>query len=239
MAFLSAPPAAHAYTQVLWTWIDVGGFRPEIAFYLDPLSLIMMLVVTFVSFLIHLYSTEFMIDDDGYSRFFAYMNLFVASMLTLLLANNLLLLYLGWEGVGPVQLFAHRLLVSGSGERRGRPQGVHRDPRRRYRHGDRPVSAFPRSGHAPDPGTDAAGLAKLAHRVARRHRGRAVAAGRRSGQIGATAACRRGCRMRWPDPLPTSALIHAATMVTAGVYLIARTHVLYSPRARRPSSRLP
>ena len=69
-------------------------------FYLDPLSLIMMLVVAFVSFLIHLYSTEFMIDDDGYSRFFAYMNLFVASMLTLLLANNLLLLYLGWEGVG-------------------------------------------------------------------------------------------------------------------------------------------
>ena len=100
MAFLSAPPVDHAYTQVLWTWIDVGGFRPEIAFYLDPLSLIMTLVVAFVSFLIHLYSTEFMIDDDGYSRFFAYMNLFVASMLTLLLANNLLLLYLGWEGVG-------------------------------------------------------------------------------------------------------------------------------------------
>ena len=100
MAFLSAPPVAHAYTQVLWTWIDVGGVRPEIAFYLDPLSLIMTLVVAFVSFLIHLYSAEFMIDDDGYSRFFAYMNLFVASMLTLLLANNLLLLYLGWEGVG-------------------------------------------------------------------------------------------------------------------------------------------
>ena len=60
----------------------------------------MTLVVAFVSFLIHLYSAEFMIEDEGYSRFFAYMNLFVASMLTLLLANNLLLLYLGWEGVG-------------------------------------------------------------------------------------------------------------------------------------------
>jgi len=83
--------------------VDVGstsGLRPEIAFYLDPLSLIMTLVVAFVSFLIHLYSSEFMIDDESYSRFFAYMNLFVASMLTLLLANNLLLLYLGWEGVG-------------------------------------------------------------------------------------------------------------------------------------------
>ena len=54
IAFLSAPPVAHAYTQVLWTWIDVGGLRPEIAFYLDPLSLIMTLVVAFVSFLIHL-----------------------------------------------------------------------------------------------------------------------------------------------------------------------------------------
>ena len=100
ISFLSAPPAANAYTQVLWTWFDVGGLRPEIAFYLDPISLIMILVVTFVGFLIHLYSTEFMIDDEGYSRFFGYMNLFVASMLTLLLANNLLLLYLGWEGVG-------------------------------------------------------------------------------------------------------------------------------------------
>ena len=99
-AFLSAPPATGMYTQILWTWIDVGGFRPQIGFYLDALSLVMMLVVTFVSFLIHLYSAEFMANDEGYSRFFAYMNLFVASMLTLVLADNLLLLYLGWEGVG-------------------------------------------------------------------------------------------------------------------------------------------
>ena len=77
-----------------------AAFHPEIAFYLDALSLVMVVVVTFVSFLIHLYSTEFMRGDEGYSRFFAYMNLFVASMVTLLLADNLLLLYLGWEGVG-------------------------------------------------------------------------------------------------------------------------------------------
>ena len=100
VAFLIAPPAAALFTQILWTWIDVGAFRPEIAFYLDSVSLVMMVVVTFVSFLIHLYSAEFMRDDEGYSRFFAYMNLFVASMLMLVLANNLLLLYLGWEGVG-------------------------------------------------------------------------------------------------------------------------------------------
>ncbi len=98
--FLSSPPPGGAYVQVLWTWLAVDGFRPQIGFHLDALSLVMMLVVTFVSFLIHVYSVEFMIDDEGYSRFFAYMNLFVGSMVTLLLANNLLLLYLGWEGVG-------------------------------------------------------------------------------------------------------------------------------------------
>ena len=66
----------------------------------DALSLVMMLVITVVGFLIHLYSTAYMDGDDGYSRFFAYMNLFMGSMLVLVLADNLLLLYLGWEGVG-------------------------------------------------------------------------------------------------------------------------------------------
>src|SRR6185437_14479415 len=99
-AFLSSPPAGHAYRQLLWSWLDVGGFHPDIALYLDPISLVMMVVVTCVSFLIHLYSTGFMAGDEGYTRFFAYMNLFVGSMITLLLADNLLLLYLGWEGVG-------------------------------------------------------------------------------------------------------------------------------------------
>src|SRR5258708_5341544 len=99
-SFLSAPHAGDSYTQILWTWINVAGFEPQIGLYLDALSLVMVLVVTFVGFLIHIYSAEFMIEDDGYSRFFAYMNLFVASMITLLLGNNLLLLMLGWEGVG-------------------------------------------------------------------------------------------------------------------------------------------
>jgi NADH-quinone oxidoreductase subunit L len=98
--FLREPPAGNSYTQVLWTWINVVGFEPQIGLYLDALSLVMILVVTFVAFLIHIYSAEFMIADEGYSRFFAYMNLFVASMITLLLANNLLLLLLEWEGVG-------------------------------------------------------------------------------------------------------------------------------------------
>jgi len=94
--FLASAPPGNEYVQHLWTWMSSGGFRPEIAFYLDPVSLLMLLVVTFVGFLIHLYSVEYMRDDEGYARFFAYMNLFVASMITLVLANNLLLLYLGW-----------------------------------------------------------------------------------------------------------------------------------------------
>ncbi len=115
--FVASPPAGDAYVQHLWTWMNSGGFQPEFALYLDSIALLMLLVVTFVGFLIHLYSVEYMREDEGYARFFAYMNLFVASMITLVLANNLLLLYLGWEGVGALQLFADRLLVSRSGER--------------------------------------------------------------------------------------------------------------------------
>src|SRR5512146_198571 len=99
-AFVSAPPAGWSYHEVVWQWMSVNGLQADIGFYLDALSVVMVLVITFVAFLIHLYSTEYMEGDEGYSRFFAYMNLFVAAMLTLVLADNLLLLYLGWEGVG-------------------------------------------------------------------------------------------------------------------------------------------
>ncbi|HLK33675.1 MAG TPA: hypothetical protein VKT29_11335, partial [Terriglobales bacterium] len=94
--FVSAPPTGWSYHQIIWQWMSVSGFQADIGFYLDALSVVMVLVITFVAFLIHLYSTEYMEGDEGYSRFFAYMNLFVASMVTLVLADNLLLLYLGW-----------------------------------------------------------------------------------------------------------------------------------------------
>ena len=99
-SFIVSPPAGDAYHQVLWTWFDVAGFAPTIGFYLDAVSVTWVLVITFVGFLIHLYSTEHMEHDEGFTRFFMYLNLFVASMLILVLADNLLLLYLGWEGVG-------------------------------------------------------------------------------------------------------------------------------------------
>jgi NADH-quinone oxidoreductase subunit L len=68
--FLGTPPPGHVYSQTIWIWLSVGSFAPAIAFYLDALSLVMIFVITFVGFLIHLYSTEFMIDDEGYSRVF-------------------------------------------------------------------------------------------------------------------------------------------------------------------------
>src|SRR5690606_9081070 len=86
--------------SVLATWITTDRLTLRFGLHLDALSLVMILVITFVGFLIHLYSTAYMAGDEGFSRFFAYMNLFMAAMLILVLADNLLLLYLGWEGVG-------------------------------------------------------------------------------------------------------------------------------------------
>ncbi|HVC20593.1 MAG TPA: NADH-quinone oxidoreductase subunit L [Vicinamibacterales bacterium] len=226
-AFLSAPPAGYAWTQALWTWIDVGRFRPQIAFYLDPLSLVMTVVVTFVSLLIHVYSAEFMAGDEGYGRFFAYMNLFVASMVVLLLADNLLLLYAGWEGVGLCSYlligFWYRDPVNGRAARK--------------------AFIVTRVGDT----AMAVGLFLLFHELGTLQiqplmQQAAAQWGAGSPYAVAAALLLLGGAVgksaqlplqTWlPDamagPTPTSALIHAATMVTAGVYLIARTHVLFA-----------
>ena len=233
-SFLHTAPPGGAYTQTLWTWIDVGGFQPRIALYLDPLSLVMMVVVTCVSFLIHWYSTEFMAGDEGYSRFFAYMNLFVASMLVLLLGDNLVLLYLGWEGVG---LCSYLLIgfwytdpVNGRAARKAFYV---------TRVGDTAMSIglfllFTQLGTL-----QIQELMQKAQGQWAAGSGLATAAGLLllGGAVGKSAQL--PLQVWLPDamagPTPTSALIHAATMVTAGVYLIARTHVLYalSPEAQR------
>ncbi|MEK7205241.1 MAG: proton-conducting transporter membrane subunit, partial [candidate division NC10 bacterium] len=84
----------------LYSWVPVGNFHATVGLQVDPLSAVMMLVVTFVGFLIHVYSVGYMHGDPGYARFFTYMNLFMTSMLILVLANNYFLMFLGWEGVG-------------------------------------------------------------------------------------------------------------------------------------------
>ena len=88
------------YQEYFAHWIRSGSFSADFALYLDQLSLVMLLVVTGVGFLIHIYSVGYMWDDPSYYRFFAYLNLFMFFMLTLILANNYLLMFIGWEGVG-------------------------------------------------------------------------------------------------------------------------------------------
>src|SRR5437868_1450219 len=88
------------YVESHGPWIQIAGFTVNFGFMLDQLSLVMLLVVTGVGFLIHIYSAGYMADDDGYYRFFAYLNLFMFFMLMLVLANNYLLMFVGWEGVG-------------------------------------------------------------------------------------------------------------------------------------------
>src|ERR1700756_552773 len=226
-AFLASPKPGNAYVQHLWTWMSSGGFQPEIAFYLDPISLLMLLVVTFVGFLIHLYSVEYMRDDEGYSRFFAYMNLFVASMITLVLANNLLLLYLGWEGVGLCSF-----LLIGFWYRE--PANVRAASKAFLvtRVGDTAFAVglfllFTRLGTLD--------IQALMHRaVLHWSTGSGVAVVAAALLLGGAVGKSAQLPLQtWlPDamagPTPTSALIHAAPMVTAGVYLIARTHVLFT-----------
>lgn len=224
--FLLAPPEGHVYVQKLWTWIDAGAFTADVAFRLDTLSLTMLLVITVVGFLIHWYSTEYMTGDAQYQRFFACMNLFVAAMIVLVLADNLLLLFLGWEGVG----LCSYLLIG----------FWYKDPENTRaankaflvtRVGDLFMmigllllfanfgtlhiqSLLDAAPQAWAPGSTIAVIAALLLL------GGAVG---KSGQL--------PLQVWLPDamagPTPVSALIHAATMVTAGVYLIARTHVLF------------
>ncbi len=225
--FLAAGTAGQAHHQVLWRWMAVPGFEARIGLYVDALALLMTLVVTIVGLLIHVYAAEFMSEEEGYSRFFAYMNLFVASMLTLVLADNLLLLYLGWEGVG----LCSYLLIG----------FWYADPA----NGAAAQKAFivTRVGDT----AMALGLFLLATRLGtldiQALLGRAAQTWPvGSGPAVAAAALLLGGALgksaqlplqTWlPDamagPTPVSALIHAATMVTAGVYLIARTHVLFA-----------
>lgn len=218
-------PQGH-YRQLLWQWIDVAGFDPAFGLHLDALSLVFIFVITFVGFLIHIYSTEFMADDEGFARFFTYLNLFVASMLILVLADNLVLMYLGWEGVG----LCSYLLIGFWYEEKKNGEAA----RKAFivtRIGDTAMAIglfmlFDLFGtltineiltSAPNEWAIGAPTATL------------VALLLLGGAVGKSAQLPL---QTWlPDamagPSPVSALIHAATMVTAGVYLIARMHTIF------------
>jgi NADH-quinone oxidoreductase subunit L len=224
--FLANPPEGGAYTQVLWTWMNVDGFVPQFAVRLDGLSLVMLGVINGVGFLIHMFASWYMRGDDGYDRFFSYMNLFVASMLFLVLGDNLLFLYFGWEGVG----LSSYLLIG-------------------FWYKDAANGAAARKAFVVTRVGDtfmAIGLFLLFHHLGTLNIQDAMARAQEIWPVGADiaticallilgGAVGKSAQLplqTWlPDamagPTPVSALIHAATMVTAGVYLIARTHVLF------------
>ena len=115
----------------LWTWIQVGKFRADFGLAMDRLSGIYALFVTFVGFLIHIFAIGYMHGDKGFYRFFAYLNLFMFSMLTLMLADNFLLMFVGWEGVGLCSYLLIGYYFDQQGSRRRGEESLHHESRRR------------------------------------------------------------------------------------------------------------
>jgi NADH-quinone oxidoreductase subunit L len=216
------------YQEFVAHWIRSGPFSVDFALYLDQLSLVMLLVVTGVGFLIHIYSVGYMWDDPSYYRFFAYLNLFMFFMLTLILANNYLMMFIGWEGVG----LASYLLIGfwftkDSAASAGKKAFIVN------RVGDfgfligifllvqhfgtlNFVQVFEQVRPIPAENAGAGLLTAI-------------------GLLLMVGACGKSAQIPlyiWlPDamegPTPVSALIHAATMVTAGVYMVSRSHMIF------------
>lgn len=237
-------PAA-AFIQVLWIvaqayhglrlpyverfatpWIGVGGFHVNFSFLLDQLTLVMLLVITGVGFLIHLYSVGYMAEEEGYWRFFSYMNLFLFFMLTLVLAANFLLMFVGWEGVGLVSyLLIGFYFQKDSAANAGKKAFIVN------RVGDFGflLAMFLLVSHFGTLSFTTIFASIAAHPAMQTGLLTAIALFL---VLGATGKSAQIPLYVWlPDamegPTPVSALIHAATMVTAGIYMVARSHVLF------------
>jgi NADH-quinone oxidoreductase subunit L len=224
------PGEATPHVETLATWITAGTFSAPFGFQLDQLSMIMVLVVTGVGFLIHIYSVGYMSHEGGYYRFFAYLNLFMFFMLTLVLANNYLLMFVGWEGVGLASyLLIGFYFLKDSAANAGKKAFIVN------RIGDfafligmfliiqhfgsltyTDVFSKIAAGHfSPETGWGLFTVIALCL------------------MFGATGKSAQIPLYVWlPDamegPTPVSALIHAATMVTAGIYMIARSHAIFN-----------
>ena len=216
------------YQEYLAHWIRSGSFSADFALYLDQLSLVMLLVVTGVGFLIHIYSVGYMWDDPSYYRFFTYLNLFMFFMLTLILANNYLVMFIGWEGVG----LASYLLIgfwftkdsaASAGEKAFIVNRI----------GDFGflIGLFLIIQHFGS--LDFTKVFAQVHPMAAENGGAGLLTA--IGILLMVGACGKSAQIPlyvWlPDamegPTPVSALIHAATMVTAGVYMVSRSHMIF------------
>jgi NADH-quinone oxidoreductase subunit L len=228
-------PEGAALADRLYTWIVAGPLRVDAGLRLDALSAVMTLVVTGVGFLIHVYSVGYMHDDPGFARFFAYLNLFMTTMLILVLADSLLLLFVGWEGVGLCSYLLigfwwqedanasagkKAFLVNRVGDA-GFLLGLFVLVWALARHGIWTLDIDAIAGHAPRLAAATLGGWPVPLVVALLL------------FVGATGKSAQIPLYVWlPDamagPTPVSALIHAATMVTAGVYMVARLHFIYA-----------
>ena len=230
LAMLGRPAVERAESLSLYTWVSTGSFQVDVGMLVDPLSMAFVLLVTFVGSLILVYSLGYMADDPEKRRFFAFLNLFVAAMLLLVLADSYLLLYVGWEGVGLASYLligfwnhnpafasaANKAFVANRVGDFGLTVGI--------------MLMFVTFGTVSFSGVNA-GVA-----------GANKAALTAIGLMLLLGACGKSAQFplqSWlgdamAGPTPVSALIHAATMVTAGVYLVVRSHVIFdaSPTAQ-------
>jgi len=220
---LSRPTEERAVTQKLFAWINVGSFNIDAGLLLDQLSICFVLLITGVGTLIHIYSISYMSHDENRRRFFAYLNLFIAAMLLLVLGNSYLNLYVGWEGVG----LASYLLI-GFWNQKPAYATASKKAFVMNRIGDMGLSfaimiAFATLGTVTFSGVEAASHTASKPALTAIGIMLLVAATGKSAQFPLQAWL--GDAMAGPTPV--SALIHAATMVTAGVYLIVRSNFIF------------
>ncbi|MFB6355761.1 MAG: proton-conducting transporter membrane subunit, partial [bacterium] len=212
----------------LYTWIETSYWTAHIGFLIDSLTVTMLLVVTTVSACVHFYSLEYMEEDEGIQRFFLYLNLFVFSMLILVVANNILMMFIGWEGVG----LCSYLLISFWYER----ESARKAGRKAFivnRLGDFcfliGIFLIIQNFWAVDFLAIKSQVESSLHTIPP-HMLASIGLLLFGGAVGKSAQF--PLYVWLPDamegPTPVSSLIHAATMVTAGVYLIARLYFLYS-----------
>ncbi len=227
-------------TQTAWGWLEVGSFKAELAFRLDSLSAVMIMIVTFVGTWIHIYSMGYMAHDKGYARYFGYLNLFTGAMLILVLAANLPVMFIGWEGVGLCSfLLIGFWYENDSFAYAGRKAFVvNRIGDFAFLLGMFLLYWAVKSLDFNDIKNVANGVA-LHDQVWGPHGAQVWGSERLAAAAGIClfiGACGKSAQLPlfvWlPDamagPTPVSALIHAATMVTAGVYMVCRLSFLYS-----------